>query len=363
MAGHPNQRVRHDRTRTVRRQIALGTAVIMAPFLVVMVLVVVIFAAIVVLTDDEPQRTFVGTTRDLVDNTVPDWARAPLLAAAQTCSEITAPLLAAQIEVESGWNPNAHNEKSGAEGLSQFLPATWREWGRDGDGDGRPDPRSPADAITAQAAYMCHLVTVVGQNPNLQGELLDLALAAYNAGPGNVQKFGGIPPFLETANYIRKVRALADTKYGTLPTESLGDNTIVASARRWIGTPYAWGGGTLNGPGNGQTPDAGVVGFDCSSLVRYAIHHGTGRKVTLPRTSREQYQATRHNPVESDQLQPGDLLFWGANPKAIHHVAIFSGNKMMIEAPESGKKVRETRLRQGGDYLGATRIGEIGSGR
>lgn len=346
----------------MRRNAALIAGLIAAPFLLIIVLIVVLFAGIgAVLDSDESDRHIVRGSQELVGDAVPEWARGPLLAAAQTCPEITAPLLAAQLETESDWNLNAHNDESGADGPAQFVPDTWAEWGQDGDGDGRADPRNPADAIRSQAAYMCHLVAFIKQHPDFDGELVDLALAAYNAGPGNVQDYKGIPPFLETTNYVRTIRDLANTKYGKAVTPSGenndgGGNSVLAAARQWIGTDYAWGGGTLNGPSRGQAPDTGVTGFDCSALVRYAIYHGSGGTITLPRTSREQYQATKNNPVSTDQLQPGDLLFWGATPGSIHHVALYAGSGMMVEAPQSGLKIRETQVRLKADYLGATRV-------
>lgn len=336
-------------------------ALVVTLFALIIAAIMMLVAAIgAVLDGDEDRRQIVRASKDLVDNTVPAWARSDLLAAAQTCPEITAPLLAAQLETESNWNPNAHNATSGADGLAQFMPGTWAEWGRDGDGDGRADPRNPADAIHSQAAYMCHLVEFIKQRPELDGELVDLALAAYNAGPGNVQSYQGIPPFLETTNYVRAIRDLANTRYGTAFTADADSNPassgVLAAARRWIGTDYAWGGGTLNGPSRGQAPDTDVTGFDCSALVRHAFYRSSGGTITLPRTSREQYQATKHNSVSTDQLQPGDLLFWGDTPGSIHHVALYTGNEMMVEAPQSGSNIRETRVRLNDDYLGATRV-------
>jgi cell wall-associated NlpC family hydrolase len=101
----------------------------------------------------------------------------------------------------------------------------------------------------------------------------------------------------------------------------------------------------------------GIVGFDCSSLVRYAYYQGTNGKITLPRVAAAQYDATKANTVPVDQLQPGDLLFWGSSPATIHHVALYVGGGKMLEAPQSGSKIHETVARtKGGDYLGATRI-------
>lgn len=297
---------------------------------------------------------------DLNKGAVPGWAVQPLLDAAKTCQEITAPILAAQIETESNWNPDAYNKGSQATGLSQFIPSTWAAYGTDGDvpPDGKADPRNPADAIKTQAVYMCHLVDFVKSTKGLNGEIVDLALASYNAGPGNVQKYGGIPPFQETTNYVTKIRNLANTKYAnvtSVPTASGRAGPIIQKAAEHVNkTMYSWGGGTLDGPSGGSSPDVGVIGFDCSSLVRYAYYQGTGQAITLPRTADAQYNATKSQSIAVGDLQPGDLLFWGRG--TMHHVALYIGNGRMIEAPESGKKITETNIRTNGDYAGATRV-------
>jgi len=130
-----------------------------------------------------------------------------ILRAARTCPGITAPLLAAQIEAESGWNPDAHSPV-GAQGLAQFMPGTWTSEGLDGDGDALRDPFNPADAIASQASFMCTLLVAVSDDDQLTGDPLNLALAAYNAGLGTVRRFGGIPPYPETQGYVRRIRGL-----------------------------------------------------------------------------------------------------------------------------------------------------------
>ncbi|MGZ6874695.1 MAG: C40 family peptidase, partial [Blastococcus sp.] len=98
--------------------------------------------------------------------------------------------------------------------------------------------------------------------------------------------------------------------------------------------------------------DAGVVGFDCSGLTRYAYAQAG---IYIPRNSTAQYRALPK--VSRSNLQPGDLVFYAtntSNPSTIHHVAMYLGGGMMIEAPESGLTVRVTAMRWGG-YIGAVR--------
>jgi cell wall-associated NlpC family hydrolase len=340
------------------KKIAIGALCL--PILLI-ILIPVLVIAIGGGGSTDPAQTQAPGQSGLNTAAVPPWAVQLLLAAAQTCPQITAPLLAAQLQTESNWDRDAFNAKAQATGLAQFTPDTWAAEGTDGDSDGTANPRDPADAIATQAIYMCHLVTIVTNSPGLVGDVLDLALAAYNAGPGNVQKYGGIPPFQETTTYVAKIRDLANSKYSiATPQASTGSGraaAVIQAATVWVQkkTPYAWGGGTLDGPSKGTGPDVGVVGFDCSSLVRYAFYQGTGQSVTLPRTSQQQFDATRSQPVLVSGLQPGDLLFYGG-PTSIHHVALYIGNGQMIEAPQSGELVHQTLLRTLGDFAGAHRV-------
>jgi cell wall-associated NlpC family hydrolase len=136
------------------------------------------------------------------------------------------------------------------------------------------------------------------------------------------------------------------------PGSTSAAETAIAAAKRWIGTRYAWGGGSLTGPSMGWGIDAGVVGFDCSGLTRYAYAQAG---IVIERQSTMQYMSLPH--VSRADLQRGDLVFWAfntRNPSTIHHVAIYLGDNMIIEAPESGKTVRVTSMRWTG-YIGAAR--------
>ncbi|HEX4691521.1 MAG TPA: lytic transglycosylase domain-containing protein [Solirubrobacteraceae bacterium] len=103
-------------------------------------------------------------------------------------------LLAGLIRQESGFNPNA-GSSAGAQGLAQLMPATAR-------GLGVTDPLDPAQSIEGGAKYLA------AQMQRFGGDV-PRALAAYNAGPGAVERFGGVPPYTETQNYVRSVQAFA----------------------------------------------------------------------------------------------------------------------------------------------------------
>ena len=102
-------------------------------------------------------------------------------------------LLAAQLYAESGFNPFA-TSGAGAQGIAQFMPGTARAYGL-------RDPFDAARAIDAQAHLMSDLLREFGGK-------VGLALAAYNAGPGAVRRYGGIPPFAETRAYVTKILGL-----------------------------------------------------------------------------------------------------------------------------------------------------------
>ena len=147
-----------------------------------------------------------GVNVDAVPQEYREW----VAKAGQVCRDIPSSVIAAQIEAESGWNPRAVSPV-GAQGLSQFMPGTWAAYGRDDDGNGRVSPYDAGDAIMAQARYDCEIAASL--RGVVAGDLLDLTLAGYNAGPGAVMLHGGVPPYAETRAYVAKIRGLASGEH------------------------------------------------------------------------------------------------------------------------------------------------------
>ena len=132
-------------------------------------------------------------------------------------------------------------------------------------------------------------------------------------------------------------------RVGSLPAGAAG--IVIRRAMAELGLPYVWGGGNAGGPTHGVAGDpfdpgwASQIGFDCSGLMVYAF---AGVGISLPHYSGYMYTAGRHVPLSA--IQAGDMLFYGGGA-GIHHVTLYIGNGMMIEAPESGQVVHITPVR------------------
>lgn len=166
---------------------------------------------------------------------VPEKYRAFVLQAGSRCTGISPGLIAAQIETESSWRegvtsvtePGYHT--GGAQGIAQFMPATWASYGEDFNGDGKADPFDPADAIPTQGKYMCAIldeITGYITQGIVTGDPIQLSIAGYNAGPNAVRKAGGMPSggeyTTETQPYVQKILTLWKTKYADAPPTGPG---------------------------------------------------------------------------------------------------------------------------------------------
>jgi soluble lytic murein transglycosylase-like protein len=130
------------------------------------------------------------------DGVSPDWT--VFIHRAARDFGVAPELIVAVIQAESAFRPDVVSSK-GARGLMQLMPATGEEMGL-------VDPFDPEANIRAGTRY---LKAQLSRFPDI-GE----ALAAYNAGPGNVMKYKGIPPFAETRDFVRRVLAFRDRRTG-----------------------------------------------------------------------------------------------------------------------------------------------------
>jgi cell wall-associated NlpC family hydrolase len=237
-----------------------------------------------------------------------------------------------KVECDHGRNPDPACWQEGAEnaagagGPMQFLAATWQEYGIAASGSGAPDRWNPADAIVSAANFL---------KANDAPDDIEQAVFAYNHSDSYVQQV------LAWADLYANVYAAGVTN--SVPTTSAAESAgpavqaAVHYALAQLGTPYRWGG---DEPG----------GFDCSGLVQ-AAYQAAG--VPLPRVAQDQYDAGP--PVPAGQpLQPGDLVFFGADPSHIEHVGIVVSPGEMVDAPHTGAVVRIEPY-SWPDFLGATR--------
>lgn len=183
--------------------------------------------------------------------------------------------------------------------------------------------------------------------------LISIGKAYYlcdNGARDNRDLRGAIWNYNHDDTYVTKVLDQAH-QYAAAASVGTGDCTAIqapnptaAAAINYAcgqrGLPYLWGG---DGPQEG--------GFDCSGLTA-AAYRAAG--ITLPRTADAQYRAGPHIPNNQPVL-PGDLVFYGTTAH-IHHVGLYIGGGLMIDAPDVGQTVDRHPYRyRGDDYVGATR--------
>jgi soluble lytic murein transglycosylase-like protein len=124
---------------------------------------------------------------------------AGMIASAAAEAGVDPALFDALVAAESSYDPNARS-RAGALGLSQLMPDTAASLGVQ-------NPFDPAQNLRGGATYLAQMLDRFGGDPQM-------ALAAYNAGPGAVEKHGGVPPYAETRAYIDRVLKLYEVKRG-----------------------------------------------------------------------------------------------------------------------------------------------------
>jgi soluble lytic murein transglycosylase-like protein len=130
----------------------------------------------------------------LLVNKLPQNQIDPMIRKAAQKHRVKAALVKGIVAAESAFNANAKSAK-GALGLMQLMPGTAQEYGA--------DPMDPAQNIDAGTQYLKVLLTRYGRYRNCMVRVI----AAYNAGPANVDRYRGVPPFRETRGYVQRVMA------------------------------------------------------------------------------------------------------------------------------------------------------------
>lgn len=145
-----------------------------------------------------------------------------------------------------------------------------------------------------------------------------------------------------------KASFVADTNAGTVQDPA----GLITEAKRWLGTPYSWGGGSTKGPTKGFGRGAGTTGFDCSSFIQYL---NAKRGVSVARVTYDQWR--QGAPVSAQGLQPGDAVFFHPGKRGPEHVGMYIGNGQYIHAPKTGDVVKISNLADRSDFMGGRRYG------
>lgn len=227
--------------------------------------------------------------------------------------------------------------------LSILLPgcAQWRDvppyYGKYGYPPRKATPTVRRMGYSIQVGAFSKVENAIRLSKTLEGQGLNAFYFAHKSGLYKV-RFGNYASMAKASVEAQKLRGQgtiaefyivkpSDYPFANDSMIALGGfelrNGIVSTAQTYIGLPYQWGSCTIGGP------------VDCSGLVM-AVYQLNG--LNVPRTSEEQFQYGL--PVERDDLQKGDLVFFSTNGDGrVSHVGIYIGEGRFIHAPGTGKTI------------------------
>jgi len=172
-------------------------------------------------------------------------------------ARLPVPVLGALFQTESNWDPNA--QSAYADGVGQFTPETWIDYGQG------EDPFDPEASIAATGRYLNALQDTVAPVATTDQERIEFTLAAYNAGPGAVQQYGGIPPYPETQDYVPTIMDRAQVDFSADCTAPGGSTIGDLGTGEW--THPLPGSDVTSGFGPRPCP----AGTECN---KYTANHG-----------------------------------------------------------------------------------------
>ena len=223
-------------------------------------------------------------------------------------------LLHSIAQTESEYNQDARSEV-GAIGMMQLMPDTAAGLG--------VDPNDLAGNIEGGAKYMRELLDT------FDGDL-EKAVAAYNAGPNAVKKHGGIPPFAETQDYVRKVLGGLDDYDTSVPQRM---RNLADDAAPYIGV-------TMDNGENGCVEAVTKIGAKSCPFLAQELENGV---VNVDRLV--EHAGDRVIPFDPNSLEEGDVIVYGDKSDPQRHVVLYDGKGGYI-----GNSTQQNKVVQGSDY-------------
>ena len=227
-------------------------------------------------------------------------------------------LIHAVAQTESGYNQDARSE-AGAIGVMQLMPETAEGLG--------VDPTDLRGNIYGGAKYLRQLMDTFGGD-------MQKVIAAYNAGPGAVQKYGGIPPYEETQNYVQKVM-------GNLEGYDLGASGDVPVQVRSLADDAApFIGVTMDNGTEGCVEAVTKIGANSSAFLAQELKNGVVNVDRLVEDAGGNVIA-----FDPNQLEEGDVIVYGDESDPQRHVVLYDGKGGYI-----GNSSSRNQVVQGSDY-------------